>query len=198
MTMVKKPARYILITVLFIPIAANAQDWFVSPFAGATFRTETGFVDLENAAEKTKLALGVGVGRWGTRALGFEGEVTWVPGIFNGEEGLVLSSHLLAVTGNVLVALPRTRHWIVKPYATAGAGAMFIRTEDIADVFTSSSILKTLDAGAGAMIPMKKWTWRLDFRYFLSEHAQPKSAIPVIDDRSLRFWRASGGVLVRF
>jgi hypothetical protein len=72
---------------------------------------------------------------------------------------------------------------------------MFIRMEDIADVFTSSSVLKTAVAGGGVLIPGKKWTWRADLRYFRSEYAKPQPAIPVIGDRSLSFWRGSVGIV---
>jgi hypothetical protein len=171
---------------------AFAQDWFVSPMVGSTFHAKTGFVDLENAVEKKKVSIGVGGGRFIGSRFGVEGEVAWLPGFFNGDGGLVNSSRVVTTSGNVLVQGPIGK---LRPYGTFGAGWIFVRTEDVADVFTASSALKALNAGGGVMAPIKNWTFRADVRYFVSEHADPQPRIPVIEDRSLRFWRVSVGVI---
>jgi opacity protein-like surface antigen len=175
---------------------AFAQNWFVSPMAGSTFHAKTGFVDLENATEKKKLSIAVGGGRFIGSRFGVEGEVAWLPGFFNGDGGLVHSSRVVTTSGNVLVQAPIGK---LRPYGTIGAGGIFVRTEDVADVFTLSSALKALNAGGGVMAPLvKNWTFRADVRYFVSEHADPQPRIPVIEDRSLRFWRVSVGVIFQF
>jgi len=108
---------------------------------------------------------------------------------------LVNSSRVVTTSANALVQVPIGK---VRPYGAVGAGWMFVRTEDVADVFTSSSALKALNGGGGVMAPLKNWTFRADVRYFVSEHADPQPRIPVIEDRSLRFWRVSVGVIFRF
>jgi outer membrane protein with beta-barrel domain len=176
----------------FLSHGAFAQNWFVSPMVGSTFHTKTGFVDLENAADRKKLSIGVGGGRFIGSRFGVEGEVAWLPGFFNGDGGLVNSSRVVTTSGNLLM---RGTFGKIRPYGTIGAGGIFVRTEDVADVFTSSSALKAVNGGGGVMAPIKSWTFRADVRYFVSEHADPQPRIPVIEDRSLRFWRVSVGVI---
>ena len=77
---------------------------------------------------------------------------------------------------------------------------MFVHMEDVADVFTSTAVLKTAVVGGGVLISIKKkkWTWRADLRHVRSEHAKPQRSIPVIDARSLSFCRASVGMVFLF
>jgi len=187
-------ARVFLLLLMLACVShgAFAQNWFVSPMVGSTFHAKTGFVDLENAVEKKKLSIGLGAGRFIGSRFGVEGEVAWLPEFFNGDGGLVNSSRVVTTSGNVLVQVPIGK---LRPYGTIGAGGVFIRTEDVADVFTSSSVLKALNGGGGVMAPVKNWTFRADVRYFASEHADSQPRIPVIEDRSLRFWRVSVGVI---
>jgi hypothetical protein len=185
----------LLLMLACISPGAFAQNWFVSPMVGSTFHAETGFVDLENAMEKKKLSIAVGGGRFIGSRFGVEGELAWLPQFFNGDGGLVQSSRVVTTSGNVLVQVPIGK---LRPYGTMGAGWMFVRTEDVADVFTSSSALKALNAGGGVIAPVKNWTFRADVRYFVSEHADSQPRIPVIEDRSLRFWRVSVGLVFQF
>jgi len=171
----------------------GAQGWFVSPSVGATFATKTGFVDIDDATRNNKTVFAISGGRLTDRRVGFEGEGAWLPGFFGGDTGLVRHSRVLTITGQAILRLPRGR--LFEPYGSIGGGAMFIRMEDVADVFTSSSVLKTAVAGGGVLVPGKKWTWRADLRYFRSEYAKPQPAIPVINDRSLSFWRGSVGIV---
>jgi hypothetical protein len=182
----------LLLMLAFASHGAFAQNWFVSPMVGSTLHAKTGFVDLENAVEKKKVSIGVGGGRFIGSRFGVEGEVAWLPRFFKGDGGLVNSSRVVTTSGNVLVQGPIGK---LRPYGTIGAGWIFVRTEDVADVFTLSSTLKALNAGGGVMAPIKNWTLRADVRYFVSEHADPQPPIPVIEDRSLRFWRVSVGVI---
>src|SRR6185436_18010929 len=50
----------------------NAQGWFVSPSIGMTFKTKTGFIDLDDAASTSKPVIAVSGGRM-SRYVGFEG-----------------------------------------------------------------------------------------------------------------------------
>jgi CubicO group peptidase (beta-lactamase class C family) len=185
---------------IFSPLwdTANAQGWFVSPSIGMTFKTKTGFIDLDDAASTSKPVIAVSGGRI-SRHVGFEAEAAWLPSFFSGRTGLVTDSRVVTTTAHAMFPLPRGR-LPVNPYATIGGGAMFVHMEDVADVFTSTSVLKTAVVGGGALIPIKKkkWTWRADLRHVRSEHAKPQRSIPVIDARSLSFWRASVGMVFLF
>src|SRR5262249_16948782 len=134
-----------------------------------------------------------------SRLVGFEAEVAWLPSFFSGHAGLVTNSRVVTTTVHAMFQLPRGR-LPVNPFAMIGAGAMFVHMEDVANVFTSTSVLKTAVVGGGVLIPIKKkkWTWRADLRHVHSGHAKPQQSIPVIDDRSLSFWRASVGMIFLF
>jgi hypothetical protein len=177
---------------------ANAQGWFVSPSVGMTFKTKTGFIDLDDAASVSKPVITMSGGRM-ARHLGFEAEASWLPDFFSGHTGLVTNSRVVTTTAHAIFQLPRGR-LPVRPYATIGGGAMFVHIEDVGDVFTSSSVLKTAVVGGGVLIPIKKrkWTSRADLRYVRSEYAKPQPSIPLIDARSLSFWRASVGMVFGF
>ena len=51
---------------------------------------------------------------------------------------------------------------------------------------------------ATVALPLPSADWRADLRHVRSEHAKPQRSIPVIDTRSLSFWRASMGVVFLF
>src|SRR5262245_40418739 len=106
----------ILVVLVGSSRMAAAEDLFIAGFGGGTFRAATGFVALEQDAAAGKLAIGVSAGWMPDGWLGCEAEVTVVPGLFGGDIGLVASSRGVAMNGNVLVTLPRTRGSRFRPY----------------------------------------------------------------------------------
>src|SRR5262249_39257833 len=132
---------------------AAASNWFVAPFAGATARTQTGFIDLDGAESLRKVAIGAAAGWQGDRWFGIEGEVALLPAFFESDVGLVQSSRVTTANGNVVISPWRTRR--VRPYVTIGAGVVWVHIADVADVFATSATLPAINGGAGvpAVLP---------------------------------------------
>jgi opacity protein-like surface antigen len=178
--------------------AGAAADWIVTPFAGLKFGGETNFVDLEREAGKTKVAVG-GAGGWlGDGVFGWEVDLAHVPRFFQrGGAGLVASSHVTTLTGSVLVALPRrlTRESL-RPYAVGGVGVMHVAIVDVLRVFKVDSTVAGLAVGGGVMGPLSRHaSLRLDLRYLRN---LTESDDPAFGATTLRFWRATAGVVLHY
>lgn len=190
----------ILAMVIVCNSRALGQDWFAAPFAGATFKADTGFVDLEGATSKSKPVLGASAGRLTDHWLGFEGEIGFVPGFFSGGTGLVSSSRVVTAMGSVVLS-PKAffRDGLVRPYGAIGAGAIFVQLTDVADVFSTSTTLKALNGGGGVIVRLSpRLALRGDMRYLRSEFANPQLGRPALGEQYLHFWRASTGVVIWF
>ena len=187
------------VIVLLLPCATAAEDRFIGTLAGATFRTETGVVDLEQGADRIGRTIAASVGWVSSRWLGWEAEVTLQPGPLDGEGGLVSSSRSLSANGNVLVALPLARSPRIRPYGTLGAGVISIRLRDVADVFTASTTLAALNGGGGLITHLTpRVAIRGDLRYFRTTFRDPPPGRVAIGSWFVHYWRASAGLLVRF
>src|SRR6186713_2695475 len=73
------------VLLVALPRAARA-DFFVIPFAGVKFGGSTSIVDLEAAAGKSKLVLGIAALKIDNRVIGFEAEFGNIAGFFGNEE----------------------------------------------------------------------------------------------------------------
>ena len=177
---------------------AAADDLFVGGLLAGTFRAATGFVDLEQGVTTPKLAVGVSSGWLPNGWFGLEAEVSVVPGLFEGDAGLVASGLGIGVSGNVLVSPPRN-HSRVGVYGTAGAGAISVRMRDVADVFTTRTTLPAINAGGGLVARLNsRLSIRADLRYFRTAFRDPPPGRVAIGSWFLHFWRGSAGVVVRF
>jgi opacity protein-like surface antigen len=185
---------------LAIARVAGAQQLFVAPAIGVTFRTETGIVDLENASRRHKPAIDVAAGVRSEGWLGAQISLGLYPGFFGGDTGLVVSSHVVAATGNLILSAPaRLSRAGVRPFASVGGGILRVATTDVGQVFSSESSLLALTAGAGATMDVSsRLAIRTEVRYFRSSFADPRPGIPVIDARYLHFWQAAAGPVLRF
>jgi hypothetical protein len=186
-----------LLLVLLCTREATAGDRFVAGFVGATARTETGFIDLEGAASKRKPAVGMAAGWWSKSWFGIEGELTLLPGFFEGDAGLVVSSRVITANGNLLVSPWRSER--VQPYATIGAGVMSVRMSDVAGVFPTDTNLAALNGGGGVIVAMRpRFAVRGDLRYFRSRFDESPAGGPALGARFLHNWRISAGIVVRY
>ena len=98
--------------VLFgLPRTARA-DFFIVPFAGMKFGGSTSIVDLELAAGKKKLVLGVGALKIDDGIIGFEAEFGNIAGFFGNEELAAIEplvkpgSYVNDLTGSLVLSLP--------------------------------------------------------------------------------------------
>src|SRR5690349_22259420 len=103
----------LLVGLLLLALPATARaDFFVIPFAGMKFGGSTSIVDLELAAGKKKLVLGVAALKIDDRIINFEAEFGNMAGYFSNEElgrdrPLVKAgSYVNDLTGSIVLALP--------------------------------------------------------------------------------------------
>ncbi len=188
--------------VLCSPARALAE-WQVRPFLGATFAGSTTFVDLDRAVGGPNVAVGVNGALLGN-IIGVEVDFGYAPGFFDsGDRELVRKNSATTLTGNVIIAAPRSRtEYTLGPYFVAGLGLMRAHVDDVLTVFQVDSTLRAMDVGGGAigyLSPRIGLMW--DARYFRSIGGGAPSGVSVDpEDASehLSFWRASMGVVVRY
>ena len=191
----------LLLLLLSVPTRVWAE-WQVKLFLGNTFGGSTNLVgDVERATGKRKTAIGVSGGFVGD-VFGIEADIGRTPGFFQaGRRGLVVSSSLTTLTGNVTVALPRRMtEFTLRPYFAGGAGVMLPRTKTFGAVLQLSGSQPTMDLGAGVTGFLTRrvgvnWDVRR-FRTFGGKTA----ASTTIDGGAerLSFWRADMALAFRY
>jgi hypothetical protein len=180
-----------------VPVAAQAE-WQIKPFLGVTFGGETTFVDLEQAAGRRNVSVGVN-GTWLGNVFGFEGDLAHGPGFFeNGDQELVVGSSVTTLTGNILIAVPREMsRYTLRPYLVAGAGLMQVRIDDFFGSLRVRETLPAMDIGGGATGFLSDHvgvSW--DVRYFRSLGGSNSQGVS-IGKEELSFWRAMMAVAIR-
>ena len=152
------PRVFFVATVLLVasPRAARA-DFFIVPFAGMKFGGSTTIVDLELAAGKKKLVLGVAALKIDNRVIGFEAEFGNIAGYFGNEEvaaerPLVKpGSYVNDLTGSLVLSLPPgVTGGGLRPYAVIGAGLIHAETLDLIEVLQVRRTMPALNLGIGA------------------------------------------------
>lgn len=185
------------VSALAFPAAARA-DGYVAPFFGTTFGTKTTTVRFEPPT-KTWIFGASGV-LLGDGIFGLEADLAFAPGILEGEntENLSQGSRVMTLFGNVLAAVPLsiTRESL-RPYLLGGLGLVQTRLDDRLGLGERDSALG-LQVGGGAIGMVSNRTGlRFDVRHTRSFE---RAIDPFTLERGtkLKFWRATGGVLVRF
>ena len=165
-------------------------DWLLTPFAGATVRTATAFLDLDGVAGRPHATFGVALTRFPERVFGIDIEVSGTPSMFTGHD-LVESSRVLTVTGSVVIALPERWSRVVRPYALVGGGLIHVTSADIAGVFPIDSTRPAASVGVGAWLPMtRRLGARVEARFIRSGSESSSSRFET--------WQTTSGVAVRF
>ena len=119
----------LLAGMLFVPARASAE-WQIKPFLCVTFDAATTFT-LGNDVGHSRKGVGVS-GLLIGEIFGVEADVGHTPDFFGTANGLVLSSGVTTITGNVVVAAPRhLTRYTLRLYVVGGAGMMRVRIEDI-------------------------------------------------------------------
>jgi hypothetical protein len=191
-----------VVLLMLWPASAAAQEWQLKPFLGLTFAGDTTIVDPEEAAGDVHLALGGSVSRIG-EVFGFEADVGFVPGFFSGdvEVPLVISSSVMTLSGNVVIALPRRMtQYTLRPYVAGGVGLMRVSKDDQLDTFPVTLNVMTIDVGGGATGFLSETVglnW--DLRYFRNITGAPDPDNPGLSFGAprLSFWRLTMGVVLR-
>lgn len=190
---------FVLLLALSAPAAAQVStEWQVRPFLGVTFGGSTTLNDYDLAVGSANVALGVGASLLGN-VFGVEGELSHAPGFFQkGEAGLVSSSRVTTLTGNVIVGLPRTAtEYSLRPYFVGGMGVMWARAVPSFNSLAPTDMTRpAFDLGGGvggALSNRTGLSW--DVRYFRS-FAGVDTPLGVEAER-LSFWRANMALVIR-
>ncbi|HUQ87070.1 MAG TPA: outer membrane beta-barrel protein [Vicinamibacterales bacterium] len=157
--MTRLPRVFLIASVLLVaaPRAARA-DFFAVPFGGLKFGGSTSIVDLELAAGKKKLVLGIGALKIDDRVIGFEAEFGNIAGYFNNEaeaadDPLVMpGSYVNDLTGSVVLSLPPgATGGGLRPYVVVGAGLIHAESQDISKVLQVRRTVPAFNLGVGAI-----------------------------------------------
>ena len=190
----------LLSLVLALSPRAVYADWLFTPFAGGSFAPETTLLIFEEGAGR-KFTLGASVALLSDGILGIEADVGHTPSFFEGEDplGLVLTSRVTTLTGNVILAVPLaiTRESL-RPYVVGGLGLLQARSKHAAGLFPVDQNFLGVNFGAGAIGFVSNRTGlRFDVRHIkAASGADGPFARPGIS--RLSFWRATIGVVVRY
>jgi hypothetical protein len=187
-------------SLLFVSCRADAADRQIRPFLGATFGGATTLIDPELAAGKQHLTIGANAALLG-EVFGAEVDVADAPGFFkSGDKHLVLSSRVTTFTVNVVIAAPhRLTEYSLRPYFIGGAGLMRVRTITAFNPFDISSVMPSIDLGAGVVGFLTNHVgmcW--DVRRFQSVGNNAGHNGLAIGEEHLSFWRATMAVAIRY
>ena len=190
-----RTAVLIAALAVFTPATADAQ-LTVKAFGGVNFGSEHGFVDLDAAAGRVRLAFGAAAALAISDAWSVEAEYATSPQFLKGDSGLIESGRVDTFFANVNWR-PGQRARRFRPYLAAGFGTARVTLRDALDAFTSTSTLAAANVGGG-VIAGTSTRLRLiaDLRYVRSQYADAGAA--GFGEEYVAFWRASAGVLLRF
>jgi hypothetical protein len=176
---------------------AQAAEWQIKPSFANTFAARTTFT-LGCEVGHARAAVGIS-GMLIGELVGVEVDVNHSPDFFGtGCLGLVLSSSVTTLTGNVVVAVPRhLTKYTLRPYLVGGAGMMFVNIVDRVDLLGADN-LRTVDFGGGVTgFVTNRLGLSWDVRYFRSVGGNPVTGVSVAPEQ-LSFWRANMSLAVRF
>jgi hypothetical protein len=180
---------------------AGAAETQLKPFFGATFGGSTTFVDPETASGTWNPVIGVS-GVFLGEMFGAEVDVFDAPGFFEtGDKELVRSSHVVGVTGNVIVAAPRRlTEYSLRPYLVAGVGLMHLNATTTFGVFDLVATIPAFDIGAGAVAFVTNRvgvSWELRRFQSVGEN-RVEPGLTSTGELHLSYWRATMAVVIRY
>jgi opacity protein-like surface antigen len=145
--------------------------------------------------DQSHASYGAALGFIGDGILGFEVEGTYTPHFF-GNDANVESSNAVTLMGNVVLSTPTGHN--LRLYATGGVGLLKFKVTDFDPAFDVDQNDFGMNAGAGVMLGLGGAIGlRGDVRYFRDLQTRTDDFTKV-DFGKLDFWRASGGVTLRF
>jgi len=197
----------LLLTAILIggsPASARA-DWHLAPFLGFTFQGETTLLDYERAVGKADWSFGASVGYFGNGPIAVEGLIVYTPGFFQqdnppADSPDVISSHSLAVMGNVVLTTPRRwTEYGLRPYLSGGIGLLRAAFDDEFGVTPVRSNQLGYNIGGGAVgFLTDRAGLRFDLRYFSNLKPTDSDEAIALGRVQLNYWNASVGVVFRY
>ena len=193
-------ARSLAIAVLLLSPAPVAAEWQFRPFIGFTFGGTTTFVDPEKASDDRNATVGVSAG-WLGEIFGLEGDFGLGPGLFqNDDSDLVIESGVRTLTGNVVIALPRTMaEYGLRPYFVGGGGLIHVNIQGFIGAAAVNRTLPAMNIGGGVtgfLTPRIGLNW--DVRRFSTLRGEGETVGNSLANEQLSFWRATMAVAVRY
>jgi len=186
--------------LLWIPPTKAHADWLITAFLGTSFASETTFLIFEEGTGR-KQTFGASVLLLSDGIFGFETEVGHTPKFFGGNDplGLVLTSRVTTLSGNVIAATPLvlTRESL-RPYLLGGLGLIQARSIHAAGLFPVEQDLMGLSLGVGAIgFLTERRGLRFDLRHIkaITGADGPFARLGV---SRLSFWRATAGLTIRY
>ena len=191
----------VLLCALMTAAPAAAADKEIRAFFGGTFGGGTTLVDLEHAAGKWNPAIGASFVTI-SNVFGLDVEVANAPGFFqSGDSHLVLSSHVTTITGNLVIAAPRSKtEYGLRPYIVAGGGVMRADKKDSFGIFPART-LGTFDFGGGVVgffTNRSGVSWEIRRFEGLSGGEDPPGTTIGGEPGRLSFWRATMAFVYRY
>ena len=191
------------IALVFAPMQARA-DGFVSPWVGSAFGSGNG-IGIGNGVSPSEIkngqtTFGVNVGGMGAGIIGGELDFGYSPSFF-GDKTLFGNNTVIDVMGNVIVGIPvGGQHGAgIRPYVTGGAG--MLRTQIDGGTIGNVTYSRTgfgWNAGGGVMGYFADHIGlRGDLRYLRAVKETDFGFATSQNLGSLKFWRASIGVVFR-
>jgi len=183
--------------------ADSAADWVITPYAGLNWAAAATFNDAALSYDdefKSSFNVG-GEVDWinGPLAVGFD--FGYLPEFFadrKADDDFEFgSSYVLTMMANV--AYTPFQLAGLRPYGAGGFGVMKTHITDEFELFTVSSTNAAFNVGGGVQWPLgARYGIRGDARYFRTvQEKLPEREVDVAIG-SLRFWRFTGGVTIKF
>jgi hypothetical protein len=183
--------------------APAAAEWQVRPFLGFTFGGATTFIEPELAVGTQNVVVGVS-GGWLGEIFGLEADFGHGPGFFQRDdappEKKLVSSGVMTLTGNVVIALPRrTAGYGLRPYFSGGAGMMRLNLVGQVGALDVQRTLPALSLGGGVtgfLSPDFGVSW--DIRRINSFRGEGETLGNSVGREQLSFWRVTMAFAVRY
>jgi hypothetical protein len=180
---------------------ARAQtDLLIVPFIGMKFGGKTSIALGEETVGEKKVTFGVSSMLLSANFLGIEGDLEQIPQFFGPGLGrTVTSSGVTTLTGNVIIAVPKTvTQESLRPYVVAGIGLMHARLSTQVDLLDTKSNLLGLDIGGGVIgFVSPRAGARFELRHFKNLTDDASGAV-TIGGTKLSFWRLTAGLVLRY
>jgi outer membrane protein with beta-barrel domain len=174
------------------PTQARAEG-YVTPWVGGNWGS-----DIANG----RAAFGVNAGAMGAGVIGGEVDFGYSPSFF-GTKNDFGNNSVIDLMGNVIIGVPigGTYGASVKPFVTAGVGLLRTQLDGgtLANVSSSNNMFGW-NAGAGIMGYFNNHVGiRGDIRYLrgFEDLNTGNTVIDLSGNNNLRFWRLSGGVVLK-